>query len=75
MKAKEQKGQLREKNELELRELGQSLRRQLFDTRMKNYTNQLDNTAQLRNLRRDIARVNTLLAQRKASASSARQVK
>jgi large subunit ribosomal protein L29 len=38
-----------------------------FSLRMQKATQQLQNTAQLRNVRRDIARVRTVLAQKAAS--------
>jgi large subunit ribosomal protein L29 len=40
------------------------LREDLFKHRMKKNTNQLENTMVIRNTRRDIARVNTVLAAR-----------
>jgi len=39
---------------------------------MKNYTNQLDDTAQVRRLRREIARIKTILAER-AAANAGKQ--
>lgn len=62
MKAKE----LRAKPELELRaELLELLRTQ-FGMRMQHATQQLGNTAQLRKVRREIARVRTVLAEKGA---------
>ena len=58
--------ELREQPTEELETLATSLGRDLFDVRIKNYTNQLDDTSKIRKLRRDIARVNTLLAARRA---------
>ena len=55
--------ELREKTVEELRELEKSLQRDLWKTRFDNYTNRLDNTALIRRLRRDVARVKTLLTQ------------
>ncbi len=57
MKAKE----LLEKTASELQQLEQELTRDLWKTRFKNFTSQLDDTAKLRRLRRDIARVKTVL--------------
>jgi large subunit ribosomal protein L29 len=48
-----------------LAELESTLRRQVFDARIKNYTNQLDDTASIRRARRDLARVKTLLNERR----------
>jgi large subunit ribosomal protein L29 len=58
---------LRELSDDELREKERDLRRELWETRFQNYTNQLDDTAKIRRTRRDIARVQTLLAQRMAA--------
>ena len=44
-----------------------SSRSDLFKARIKNFTNQLDATAKLRGLRRDIARIKTVLTQRESS--------
>jgi large subunit ribosomal protein L29 len=60
MKAKE----LRERPEVELKQMASDLRRDLFKTRFQNFTNQLDNTAKLRRLRRQIARIETLLTEK-----------
>lgn len=64
MKAKE----LAEKTAEELNELEQNLRRELWQTRFENYTNQLDDTAKIRRTRRDIARVKTLLTEQARKA-------
>jgi large subunit ribosomal protein L29 len=60
--------ELREQTDEELRERERDLTRELWQSRMDNYTNQLDDTAKIRRLRRDIARVKTLLTER-ANAS------
>lgn len=60
MKAKD----LRERSTEDLKELQKSLPRDLFGAKMKNFTNQLDDTSSLRKTRKDIARVNTLLRQK-----------
>ncbi|MEY4513217.1 MAG: hypothetical protein RLZZ450_5339 [Pseudomonadota bacterium] len=56
--------ELREKSPEELKTLAGEIRVELFKARIKNHTNQLDSTAKLRGLRRDIARINTVLRQR-----------
>jgi large subunit ribosomal protein L29 len=56
--------ELRDKSPDELNTLVGELRVELFKARIKNHTNQLDSTAKLRGLRRDIARINTVLRQR-----------
>ena len=59
--------ELREQTVEELAQQERDLRRELWKTRMNNYTNQLDDTAKIRRLRRDIARVKTLLAERESA--------
>ena len=56
--------ELREKTTEELQELEHSLARDLWKSRFENYTNQLDDTAKIRRLRREVARVKTLLTER-----------
>ena len=56
---------LREQTVSELEEQEKNLQRELWKTRMDNYTNKLDDTAKIRRLRRDIARVKTILTQKK----------
>jgi large subunit ribosomal protein L29 len=60
MKAKE----LRERTPSELAQLETELARDLWKTRFANFTNQLDDTAKVRRLRREIARVKTILTQK-----------
>ena len=48
----------------ELRRTARKLEEDLFKHRLKKNTNQLENTMLIRNTRRDIARVNTVLAER-----------
>ena len=45
------------------------LRRQLWKARFDNHTNQLDDTSSIPKLRRDLARVKTILTQRRAEAA------
>jgi large subunit ribosomal protein L29 len=60
MKASE----LRPKSADELQQELQSLLKARFSLRMQKATQQLTNTSQLRKVRRDIARVRTLLAEK-----------
>jgi large subunit ribosomal protein L29 len=60
MKAKE----LRERTPVELEQMERDLSRDLWKTRFANFTNQLDDTAKVRRLRREIARVKTILTQK-----------
>jgi len=65
MKAKE----MRERGVGELEEMERDLSRQLWKARFGNFTNQLDDTAKLRRLRREIARVKTILTQKVSQKS------
>jgi large subunit ribosomal protein L29 len=70
MKSKE----LQERSDSDLVELKQQLERDLFSARMKNHTGQLDDTSQLRKLRRDLARIAQVKGLRqKAQQASAAQ--
>ncbi|TAM90207.1 MAG: 50S ribosomal protein L29 [Candidimonas sp.] len=60
MKASE----LRSKSDVELKEELDSLLRAHFNLRMQRATQQLSNTSQLGKVRRDIARVRTLLTEK-----------
>ena len=60
MKAKE----LREKSIEELRNSQTELKEQLFKLRFQKATGQIQNPAKIRMVRRDIARVETILAER-----------
>ncbi len=62
MKARE----LRELSLDELNAKSRALRGELFNAQVKKSTGQLENTAKLRLLRRDIARVETILRERGA---------
>jgi large subunit ribosomal protein L29 len=63
--------EIREKNSDELQSLQKDLRVQLFKARIQNHTNQLDSTAKLGKLRKDIARINTVLRQREQQGKGA----
>jgi large subunit ribosomal protein L29 len=68
MKARELQG----KSDAELREELASLLKAQFSLRMQKATQQLSNTSQLGKVRRDIARVRTVLAQQAQKAAGAR---
>ena len=53
----------------DLVELKASMKKELFSHRMKNFTNQLDDTSLIRRTRRDIARIEGILRARTLSAS------
>ena len=61
MKASE----LRALSEAELDQKGRELRDELFSAKIRRSTEQLENTAMLGQLRKDIARVETLLTQKR----------
>ncbi len=56
--------EIRERSSDELKSMDADLRKELFKARIQNHTNQLDSTAKLRKLKRDIARIATVLRQR-----------
>ena len=56
---------LREKSDQELRELEDQLREELFRMRLKKYTNQLQQPHLIGQTRRDIARIKTILGERR----------
>jgi len=61
---------LRGNDPVELRSTVRKLEEDLFKHRLKKNTNQLENTMLIRNTRRDIARVNTVLAERVRSGGA-----
>jgi large subunit ribosomal protein L29 len=65
MKAKE----LRDRTDEALRELEKSIQAEIFQARFKNFTNRLNDTASVKRLRRDVARIKTILTQRARAAS------
>ena len=65
MKASE----LRSLSEAELQAKSRELRDELFNARVKRATGQLENTAKLQQLRRDVARVETLLTEMRGAKS------
>ena len=58
--------EIREKTDAELNELDSSLRDELFRLRMQLYTGQLDRPNRLREVRKSVARVQTVMGERKA---------
>lgn len=63
---------LRRKTDDELADLLLQLRKEGFNLRFRQASGQLENTVQRRNVRRDIARVKTILGQRRTDASAAK---
>jgi large subunit ribosomal protein L29 len=55
---------LREKSDADLRELQKTLAQDVFQNRIKNFTNRLDDTSAAKKAKRDLARVATVLRER-----------
>ena len=64
---------LRELNTPELEERLEESKEELFNLRFQLATNQLDNTARLTELRRDIARIATVIREQELEAWAAQQ--
>lgn len=62
-------GELRELNDDALSQRLTEAREEHFNLRFQNATGQLDNTTRMRDVRRDIARILTLLRQREIEAA------
>lgn len=62
--ANEQAEQLRRASDRDLAEALDDARKELFNLRFRNATRQLDNTTELKRVRRQIARINTLMRER-----------
>ena len=71
MKSSEAKKALREKSPADLQTELEALLREQFGLRMQAATQQLTNNAKLRSARRGIARVKTLIHQKKAEGTKA----
>jgi large subunit ribosomal protein L29 len=61
--------ELRELNDVELEHRLTEAKEELFNLRFQNATGQLDNTARLGQVRKDIARVESLLREREIAAA------
>lgn len=66
MKAKD----LRDRSTEDLLELKNTMKKDLFSYRMKNYTNQLGDTSLLPKARRDLARIEQILHERASKAAA-----
>jgi len=69
MKASE----LRERTDEGLEELEEQLQNELFQLEMKHQTGQLQETSRLKEIRRDIARVKTILRERELTDEDSEQ--
>lgn len=63
--------EIRELSDEELKNLETDLARKLWKARFDNHTNQLDDTASIAQIRRDIARVKTIRTERSTQAAQA----
>ena len=60
---------LKTKSAAELNELLVAAKKELFNLRFQNATNQLDNTSRIKDVRRNIARIQTVITEKKANAA------
>ena len=67
MKSTEYMKELQAKNIDELREDLESAKRELFNLRFQNATNQLQNTARITEVRKNIARIQTVITEKAAN--------
>ena len=63
MKSKKYVEDLRAKSAAELKDELTAAKKELFNLRFQNATNQLDNTSRIREVRKNNARISTLIAQ------------
>ena len=63
MKSKKFVDDMRAKSAAELNDELVAAKKELFNLRFQNATNQLDNTSRIREVRKNIARISTLIAQ------------
>ena len=61
--------ELRDKTPDQLRDELANLKKEAFNLRFQQATNQLENTARMRTVRRDVARVKTVLNEKAAAAA------
>ncbi len=64
MKSNKYVEELRAKSAAELNEELVAAKKELFNLRFQNATNQLDNTSRIKEVRRNIARIQTVIAQK-----------
>ena len=60
---------LQKKSEAELAQELIDAKKELFNLRFQNATNQLDNTARIKDVRRNIARIQTVITQKAKAAN------
>ncbi len=64
MKAVEYLEELRAQSDAELQNQLVAAKKELFNLRFQNATNQLDNTARIKEVRKNIARIKTVIAEK-----------
>ena len=69
MKIKEYVEDLRAKSATELEDELVAAKKELFNLRFQNATNQLDNTSRIKEVRRNIARIQTAMSKEKKAAN------
>lgn len=70
MKIRDRRKELREKQDSELQFDLKSLQKELFDLRFKSSAEALSNPSRIRAIRRDVARIRTLIRQREAGQAA-----
>ena len=60
---------LKKKSDAELAQELVDAKKELFNLRFQNATNQLDNTARIKDVRRNIARIQTVITQKSKAAN------
>ena len=68
MKTKNYVDELKAKSAAELAEELVAAKNELFNLRFQNATNQLDNTARIKEVRKNIARINTVIKEKEVVA-------
>lgn len=68
MKTKDYKEDLKGRSEADLEQSLADAKKELFNLRFQNATNQLDNTARIREVRKNIARIKTMMTMQQKAA-------
>ena len=74
MKSNKYVEELKAKSAAELNEELVAAKKELFNLRFQNATNQLDNTSRIKEVRRNIARIQTVIAQKANAQQSGRRI-
>ena len=69
MKTKNYVNELKDKTVEQLNDELVAAKKELFNLRFQNATNQLDNTSRIKDVRRNIARIQTVITEKKANAA------